>query len=102
MIKNTELLPPIHPGEILKTELMEPYGLSGNALSRLLSIPSNRITEIVNGERGISIDTALRLSKCFGMSAQMWMNLQTEYELRKARYERLTDRIEQEVRKYVA
>lgn len=102
MSKNSELLPPIHPGEILKTELMEPYGLSGNALARLLSIPSNRITEIVNGERGISIDTALRISKCFGMSAQMWMNLQTEYDLRKARYERLTDRIEREVRKYVA
>ncbi len=102
MSKNSELLPPIHPGEILKTELMEPYGLSGNALARLLSIPSNRITEIVSGERGISIDTALRLSKCFGMSAQMWMNLQTGYDLRKARYERLTDRIEREVRKYVA
>jgi addiction module HigA family antidote len=102
MSKNSELLPPIHPGEILKTELMEPYSLSGNALARLLSIPSNRITEIVNGERGISVDTALRLSKCFGMSAQMWMNLQTEYELRKAHYERITERIEREVRKYVA
>ncbi len=102
MAKKEKILPPIHPGEILKTELMEPYGLSGNALSRLLSIPANRITEIVNGQRGISIDTALRLSKCFGMSAEMWMNLQIDYELRKARYERLTDRIDQEVRQYVA
>ena len=91
---------PIHPGEVLKTELMEPYNLSGNALARLLSVPANRITEIINGERGISIDTALRLSKCFGMSAQMWMNLQTDYELRKACYDHLTEQIEQEVREY--
>ena len=102
MARIEKLNPPIHPGEILKSELMEPYNLSANALARLLSIPPNRITEIVNGERGISTDTALRLSKCFGMSAQLWMNLQTEYELRKARYEHLTDRIEREVRQYVA
>jgi addiction module HigA family antidote len=91
---------PIHPGEILKTEVMEPYHLSGNALAKLLSVPANRITEIINGECGISIDTALRLSKCFGMSAQMWMNLQTDYELRKASYDHLTDIIEREVREY--
>jgi len=100
MSKKEKLLPPIHPGEILKTELMEPYGLSGNALARLLSVPANRVTEIINGERNISIDTALRLSKCFGMSAQMWMNLQTDYELRKARFDHLTEQIEQEVREY--
>jgi len=100
MSKKEKLLPPIHPGEILKTELMEPHGLSGNALARLLSVPANRVTEIINGERSISIDTALRLSKCFGMSAQMWMNLQTDYELRKARYDHLTEQIEQEVREY--
>ncbi len=99
--KKEKLLPPIHPGEIVKTELMGPYNLSGNALARLLGVPANRITEIINGERGISIDTALRLSKCFGMSAQMWMNLQTEYELRKAKHDHLTDQVEQEVRQYV-
>jgi addiction module HigA family antidote len=102
MAEKEKLLAPIHPGEILKTELMEPYGLSGNALARLLSVPANRVTEIINGERSISIDTALRLSKCFGMSAQMWMNLQTDYELHKARYDHLIEQIEHEVCEYAS
>ncbi len=102
MKKKETLLPPIHPGEILKTELMQPCGLSGNALAKLLCVSANRVTEIINGERSITIDTALRLSKCFGMSAQMWMNLQTDYELRKARYDHSAEQIEQEVREYAS
>ena len=74
-------LSPIHPGEILKTEFMEPLALSANALARALGVPANRVTAIVNGTRGITGDTALRLARYFGNSARFWMNLQAKYEL---------------------
>ncbi|NQV82460.1 MAG: HigA family addiction module antidote protein [Rhodospirillales bacterium] len=77
-------LDPIHPGEILKVEFMEPLGLSANAMSRAIGVPANRITAIVNGTRGITGDTALRLSRFFGNTARFWMNLQTQYELQVA------------------
>ena len=96
--KRNSYLPPIHPGDILKTEFMEPMGISANQLARLLSVPPNRVLEIVNGKRGISLETAYKLSCCFGTSSEMWLNLQQRYELRKARYEHLTDKWEQEVR----
>lgn len=96
--KNTKYLPPIHPGEILKMEFMDPLGISSNQLARSISVPPNRVLEIVNGKRGISIETAYKLSRCFSVSVEMWLNLQQRYELRKARYERLTDRWDQEVR----
>ena len=73
-------LPPIHPGEILRDEL-DALDLSANALARALDVPTNRITEILNGARGISADTALRLARYFGTSARLWMNLQTSYDL---------------------
>ncbi|MFH1954267.1 MAG: HigA family addiction module antitoxin [Pseudomonadota bacterium] len=71
---------PIHPGRILKREMMA-RGLSANKLSLALRVPSGRITQILNGKRGISAESALRLSRYFGNSARFWMNLQTRYEL---------------------
>src|SRR5437762_12691718 len=83
----TKKLPPIHPGEILREEFMKPHGLSQNALARALGVPPRRINEIVQEKRGISADTALRLSRLFGTTAEMWAGLQSDYELRRARYE---------------
>ncbi len=72
----------VHPGEILKTEFMEPMGVSGYELARALSFPG--IYEIVRGDRAISADTAIRLGKYFGLPAQFWLNLQNDYDLRVA------------------
>src|ERR1700722_626045 len=77
---------PIHPGEHLAEELAE-LGLSAAELSRQLDVPVNRITGIINGQRGITADTALRLGHWFGTSPQFWLNLQSLYELRLARAE---------------
>lgn len=77
-------LSPIHPGEVLKEEFMAPHTTSANALSKALKVPANRITAIVNGTRGITGDTALRLSAHFGTTAQFWMNLQSTYDLEQA------------------
>jgi antitoxin HigA-1 len=70
----------VHPGEILKTEFMEPMGVSTYALAKALSFPG--IYEVVRGERAVSADTAIRLGKYFGLPAQFWMNLQNDYDLR--------------------
>lgn len=78
---------PISPGEILFEEFMQPLGISINALARDLSVPPNRISEIVNGKRAITADTALRLARRFGTSAELWLNLQTDYALLNARRE---------------
>jgi len=77
-----KLFDPITPGEILREDFMEPLGISINKLSRDLSVPPNRISEIVHGKRSITTDTALRLQRYFGVEAQFWLNLQTEYDLR--------------------
>lgn len=74
---------PIHPGEVLADDLKE-LGMSAAALARNLGVPTNRITEILNGQRAITGDTALRLGHFFGTSAQFWLNLQSLYELRLA------------------
>ena len=74
---------PVHPGEILRDELDE-LGLSANALSRALGVPVNRVTTILNGQRGVSADTALRLARYFGTTPQLWLNLQKTWELRQA------------------
>jgi antitoxin HigA-1 len=79
-------LPAIHPGEHLRDEL-EGLGLSARAFAKLLDIPVNRVTQILNGQRGVSADTALRLARYFGTSAEFWMNLQQIYELRRAEQE---------------
>jgi addiction module HigA family antidote len=92
----TNKLPPIHPGEILREEFMKPRGLSQNALARALNVPPRRINEIVLEKRGITADTALRLARFFGTSAEIWTGLQADYDLRRARYEK-AQTIEREV-----
>ena len=77
-------LSPIHPGEHLK-EFMDDFGLTMNQLAKALHVPPNRITAIVKGTRGITAETAMRLARYFGTSVQMWMNLQTRYEMEVAR-----------------
>lgn len=77
-----KLLDPIPPGEILFEEFMQPLGISINALSRDLGVPPNRISEIVNGKRAITADTALRLGKYFKTSPETWLDLQSDYDLR--------------------
>ncbi len=76
-----KLLPSIHPGEVLREDLLVPLGISANRLARDLRVPVTRISEIVNGRRGIAADTALRLARYFGSTARFWMNLQAAYDL---------------------
>ncbi len=80
-------LSPIHPGDILKEEFMVPLGLSSNALALAIGVPGNRISEIVAGRRAITADTALRLSRYFGLSPEYWIDLQGHYDLRAAQIE---------------
>lgn len=77
-----KLLDPIFPGEILLEDFMKPMEISINALSRDLNVPPNRISEIVNGKRAITADTALRLGKYFGVSPELWLDLQSDYDIR--------------------
>lgn len=72
---------PIHPGEILLEDFLQPLGISRYALAKAISVPARRINEIVQGKRGITADTALRLGRYFGVSPQSWMNLQAHYDL---------------------
>jgi addiction module HigA family antidote len=84
----TRKLAPIHPGEILREDFMKPHGLSQNALGRALNVPPRRVNEIVLEKRGITADTALRLARYFGTTAELWTGLQSDYDLRLARFER--------------
>jgi addiction module HigA family antidote len=94
-------LDPIPPGEILREEFMRPLGISANALARDIAVPANRISQILNGKRALSADTALRLGKYFGVSPEIWLELQSDYDLRLAR--RTTwKRVEARVRTRVA
>ena len=101
MTKKVKLLDPIHPGEILREDFLKPFGISINQLARDLDVPPNRISMIVNGERSITADTALRLGTCFGMSPETWLNLQTEYDMRLVRRQR-GEEIERRVRRHDA
>lgn len=89
-------LPPVHPGEILLEEFLEPMGISQYRLAKDISVPPRRINEIVHGLRGITADTALRLSRYFGSSERFWLNLQTRYDL-EIQKDRLGSRLEEEV-----
>lgn len=91
----TRKLTPVHPGDVLG-DLLGECGLTANALAMALRVPANRIGGIVKGQRGITGDTALRLGRYFGTSAEMWMNLQAKYDLAVAEDE-LRERIEREV-----
>jgi addiction module HigA family antidote len=85
--RSRQLLPAIHPGEILFEEFMKPLGLSINRVARDLRVPVTRIADIVHGQRGVSSDTALRLARYFGTTAAFWMNLQSAYSLEVAERE---------------
>ena len=78
-------LKPVHPGEILAEEFLEPMALSQYRLAKDIGVPARRINEIVLGKRGITADTALRLARYFGTTPDVWLNLQVRYELDKAR-----------------
>ncbi len=88
--------PPIHPGEVLLIEFLQPMQLSQYALAKAIGVPTRRINEIVLGRRSITPDTALRLSRYFGLSERFWLNLQTRYDLEIAK-DRLEERLEREV-----
>ncbi len=89
-------LPPVHPGEILIEEFLEPMGISQYRLAKDISVPPRRINEIVHGKRAVTADTALRLGRFFNMSPQFWLNLQTRYDLEVAE-DLLEDRLDHEV-----
>src|SRR3954451_1764095 len=89
-------LAPIHPGEILREEFLEPLGLSQYRLGKDVSVPPRRINEIVRGTRGITADTALRLGRYFGTSERFWVNLQAHYDLEREK-DRLGNRLDREV-----
>jgi addiction module HigA family antidote len=78
-------IPSIHPGEILSEDFMAPRGLTANRLALALRIPANRLSEIIRGRRSITADTALRLARYFTTSPEMWLGLQADYDLRKAK-----------------
>jgi len=96
-----ERLAPIHPGEILLEEFLKPLEISQYRLAKDINVPARRINEIALGKRAISPDTALRLSRYFGLSERFWINLQTRYDMEKEKY-RLQDRLEKEVIVYAA
>lgn len=89
-------MPPIHPGEILLEEFLNPLEVSQYRLAKDTSVPARRINEIVHGTRRITADTALRLGRFFGTSAQFWLNLQTHFDL-EVQKEKIGDRLEREV-----
>ncbi|MCX5885851.1 MAG: HigA family addiction module antitoxin [Proteobacteria bacterium] len=92
-------LHPVHPGEVLSEEFLKPMSISQNRLAINIGVPPRRINEIVLGKRGVSADTALRLAKFFGTSAEFWLGLQSQYDL-DVTAEELGERLEQEVRAY--
>jgi addiction module HigA family antidote len=101
MNEENERLAPIHPGEVLLEEFLKPLGLSQNRLALEIRVPARRINEIVLGKRRISPDTALRLARYFGMSAEFWLGLQLDYDLDVARDE-LGEQIRRDVRVHAA
>jgi len=96
MIMAEETTLPIHPGEILQEEYLKPLGISQYRLAKAMSVPPRRINEIVQGKRAVSADTAMRLARALGTSAQLWMSLQARYDLDVAE-DTLSERIEAEV-----
>ena len=95
---NEHVIPPIHPGRILKEEFLEPLEMSAGKLALAIGVPSQRIYDIVAGKRSISLDTALRLATFFDMSHEFFLGLQTMYEFHVAQDEGLVERIAREVR----
>jgi addiction module HigA family antidote len=94
-----EKLAPIHPGEVLLLEFLEPMNLSQNRLARDICVPPRRINEIVRGKRRVTADTALRLARYFEMAPEFWLGLQMDFDL-ESEADRLGDRLDREVRVY--
>jgi addiction module HigA family antidote len=93
----TKKMAPIHPGEILMEEFLKPFGISQYKLAKDITVPARRINEIVHGNRAVSADTALRLSRYFNLSERFWLNLQSRYDI-EVQKDKLNGRIETEVR----
>ena len=87
MVMTEEKMPPVHPGEILLEDFMKPLGISQYRLARAMKVYPRRVNEIVHGQRAITADTALRLARYFGTTPELWMNLQSHFELERARDE---------------
>jgi addiction module HigA family antidote len=81
MSKSVTTIRPIHPGEVLYHDFLEPMGISANRLAKHINVPPNRITAVINGQRGVTGDTALRFSRAFGTSPDFWINLQSHFDL---------------------
>jgi addiction module HigA family antidote len=96
-----KLMEPVHPGEILKGEFLEEMNVSAYALAKAIRVPLNRVTAIINGERAITAETALRFARFFGTTPDFWVNLQSHYDLTVASRKDAA-RIEQEVPRYIA
>lgn len=96
-MSDEQLLTPIHPGEILLEEFLEPMNITQYRLAKDIGVPPRRINEIIHGKRAVTADTALRLSRFFGLSERFWLNLQTRYDL-EIEKDKLRGRLEQEVR----
>ncbi len=94
-------IPPVHPGEVLSEEFLEPLGISQNRLGRDLGVSPRRINEIIHGKRRVTADTALRLARYFGNSATFWLGLQMDYDLDVAR-DALASRVKREVQQLTA
>lgn len=94
-----ERIPPIHPGEVLLEDFMKPLGLSQYRLAKDIGVTAIRISQIVNGKRAISVDTAMRLARYFGTSAGVWLRLQVRYDLEVAEQE-IAEKINREVKVY--
>ncbi|MEK8020879.1 MAG: HigA family addiction module antitoxin [Candidatus Parabeggiatoa sp.] len=97
----TKKLPPIHPGEILKEEFLEPFGMSQQQLAESLNVSRQQISNIIQGKQAITAEMALRLGRYFGLSAKFWLNLQNHYDLDVAE-EALSKRLAQEIKPYLA
>ena len=98
---NKRKMAPIHPGEVLLEDFLKPMGLSQYRLAREINVHPRRINEIVHGKRSITADTALRLSRFFGTSAEVWLNLQAHYDLEVAR-DKLDGKLMEEIQPYAA
>jgi addiction module HigA family antidote len=94
-------IPPIHPGEILLEEFLKPMNISQNKIAKDINVPARRINEIVQGKRGVTANTALRLGHYFGMSPQFWINLQTHYDL-EVESDKFANKLKREVRVYAS
>jgi addiction module HigA family antidote len=93
---NQKYIPPIHPGEILKEEFLDPMAISQRAFARSIDVPANRISQIVRGRRSVTGDTAIRFGLALGTSPEMWLHLQARYELEKAQ-----DEVEPDIKKKI-